>query len=130
MHPRSLIVRSEKPTASGLCEAVTITPIVFPSSLLLLNAARTPTRKRVESRILALQRHWLIDKLRDRVGPHTALKPAVPYWKWMALGFGWRSDNRRSSLMFRGIAEVARDEGFRRVTEGVSNAKSQVGDVA
>jgi len=46
--------QAAEPTASGLCEAVTITPIVFPSSLLLLNAARTPTRKSVESRIPAL----------------------------------------------------------------------------
>ena len=43
--------------------------------------------------------------------PHPVLNPAVPYWNWIALGFGWRSDNRRSSLTFRGIVQVARDEG-------------------
>ena len=51
------ILARKKLTTSGLCEAVTITPMVFPSSLLLLNAARTPTLKRVESRMLALSQH-------------------------------------------------------------------------
>ena len=97
-------------TTSGLCEAVTMTPMVFPSSLLLLNAARTPTRKSVESRILPLQQNYMIDVLRGGVGPYTVLNPAVPYWNCIPLGFGWRSDNRRSSLTFRGIAGVAGDK--------------------
>ena len=58
------------------------------------------------------------------MGTHTVLKPAVPYWNWMALGFGWRSDNRRSSCIFRGIARAGRGEDL----EGEeSNAKSRVG---
>ena len=58
--------------------------------------------------------------------PHAVLKPAVPYWNWMALGFGWRSDKRRSSFTFRGIA-WAGDEGLEREE---SNAKNRVGDTA
>jgi len=54
----------------------------------------------------------LIDTLRDEMGPHTVLNPAVPYWNWIALGFGWRSDNRRSSPTFRGIAEETGDNRF------------------
>ena len=46
------------------------------------------------------------------MGPHTVLNPAVPYWNWIALGFGWRSDNRRSSPTFRGIGEDAEDGRF------------------
>ena len=41
-------------TGSGLCEAVTITPMVFPSSFLLLRAAITPTLNITESRVLPL----------------------------------------------------------------------------
>lgn len=44
------------------------------------------------------------------MGPHTVLNPAVPYWNWIPLGFGWRSDNRRSSLTFRDIAEITEDK--------------------
>jgi len=42
----------------------------------------------------------------------------------MALGFGWRSDNRRSSLTFRGIVEVAGAEGLGRVAGKVKREKS------
>ena len=59
--------------------------------------------------------------------PHTVLNPAVPYWNWIALGFGWRSDDRRSSLTFRGIAEATGDKGFGRVTERGEREKSTGG---
>lgn len=38
-------------TSSGLCDAVTITPMVFPSNFLLRKPARIPTRKRTGSNI-------------------------------------------------------------------------------
>lgn len=42
-------------TGSGLCEAVTITPIVFPSNFLLRSPAITPTLNRTESRVFPLE---------------------------------------------------------------------------
>jgi len=45
----------------------------------------------------------------------------------MALGFGWRSDNRRSSLTFRGIVEVAGDEGLGRIFGRARREKSTGG---
>lgn len=42
-------------TGSGLCEAVTITPMVFPSSFLLRSPAITPTLNRTESKVFPLQ---------------------------------------------------------------------------
>lgn len=43
-------------TGSGLCEAVTMTPIVFPSNFLLRRPAITPTLNRTESRVFPLFR--------------------------------------------------------------------------
>lgn len=46
---------TENSTFSGLCEAVTITPMTFPPSFLLLRAASNPTRKMTLSNKSALQ---------------------------------------------------------------------------
>lgn len=65
-----------------------MTPMVFPSSLLLLNAARTPTRKSVDSRMSALRGH-LIGQ--SRLGPRLAHsrcpEPGGPVLELDTLGF-------------------------------------------
>ncbi|KAH3661173.1 hypothetical protein OGAPHI_006580 [Ogataea philodendri] len=59
-------------SCGGLCEAVIMTPMVFPSSLADLSAARTPTLNTVESNCAP-----------------SVLNPAVPYANWAFGGFGW-----------------------------------------
>lgn len=56
MHPtmptRSVLLHP--PTCSGLCDAVTMTPMAFPPCFLLRRPARSPTLKRTLSSLSAL----------------------------------------------------------------------------